>query len=261
MGGKLGDFLHAMFAVKQLCLKNNCKANVYMYDIGWEFGINNTYKELQPILESQPYISSLNVLSDYEINPIQTPENNTPIVIKDSRFLEEGYVDLGRYVASPWLYKTCWSQIYSNTFDFTIQGDYQWIQYDKVDNSLKDKVLIHRRNNPIRINYQFPYEQILEEYGDRVLFISGNESDYQAFQYRDKLPFLKVSTLDDWFTSINSCAVLISNLSSPAVIGHSLDKLRIIELPNILDAAHCVGEERYSANVFWYIDDKFNNLM
>jgi hypothetical protein len=28
MGGKLGDFLHAMFAVKHLCLKNNTKANV-----------------------------------------------------------------------------------------------------------------------------------------------------------------------------------------------------------------------------------------
>ncbi len=48
-GGKLGDFLHSLFAVKNLCDQQKCKADVYMVDIGWDFGIENTYRELQPI--------------------------------------------------------------------------------------------------------------------------------------------------------------------------------------------------------------------
>jgi hypothetical protein len=46
MGGKLGDFLHSIFAVKQICQHKNIKADIYMYDIGWEFGIKNTYDDM-----------------------------------------------------------------------------------------------------------------------------------------------------------------------------------------------------------------------
>lgn len=260
MGGKLGDFLHAMFAVKQLCLNNDTKANIYMYDIGWEFGIENTHAELYPIMINQDYVKSFNILNDYEIDPVQTPEKNTPIIVKDNKILEEGYIDLGSYIRSPWLYKTCWSEIYSKTFNFDIREEYSWIQYNKIDHTLNGKVLIHRRNNPVRINHDFPYNQILEEYKDNLVFISSSENDYLSFEYKDQVPFLKVNTLEEWFTSINSCSMLISNLSSPAVIGHCLDKLRIIELPNILDAAHCVGEEKYSKNIRWYMNENFHHL-
>jgi hypothetical protein len=258
MGGKLGDFLHAMFAVKHLCLKNNTKANVYMYNIGWEFGIQNTYAELTPIMAQQDYINSLNILTEYELDPIQTPEKNSLIKIYNDKLLSEGYIDLGTYVNSPYIYKTCWSELYSKTFDFSISGEYNWISYDKKINELSDKVLIHRRYNPIRLNHYFPHNQILEEYKDKVIFISSSEKDYK--EYGKNIPFLKVSTLDEWFTCINSCSLMVSNLSSPAVIAHAMDKLRIIELPNIIDAAHCIGEEKYSKKIYWYMDEKYNNL-
>lgn len=259
MAGKLGDFLHSMFAVKQISEQRGEKASVYMCDFGWEFGIENTHTELKPIMLQQEYIKSFEILRECEIDPIQTAEQNSPIRVNNKEILFEGYVDLSNYIRSPWLYKTCWSELYAKTFDFEIRGEYSWIKWKKIDPNLTGKVLIHRRYNPVRMNPLFPYEQIINEYHNNVIFISSSEKDYQMFPYKD-IPFLKISTLDDWFTSINSCSLIISNLTGPTVMAHALDKLRIIELPNIIDAAHCIGEEKYSDKVKWFISEDFHNL-
>jgi len=260
MGGKLGDFLHAMFAVKHICKEQNIKANIYMYDIGWEFGINNTYLELKPIMLNQDYVNSFNILENYELDQEQTSEKNSPIKIYDYNLLSNGYIDLGSYIRSEWLYKTCWSELYSKTFNFSIDKDYSWIKYSTIDEKFIGKVLIHRRNNPIRMNNNFPYLEILERYKDNILFISSSDKDYEVFPYKENIPFLKVNTLDQWFTAINSCSLIISNLSSPAVMAHAIDKLRIIELPNVIDIIHTVGEEKYSKNIHWYLDNDHHNL-
>lgn len=257
MGGKLGDFLHAMFAVKHL----STNANVYMYNIGWELGIEKTYSELGPILLRQDYIQSVSILTDYVLDPIQTPSKNTPIQVYNTTVANEGYVDLGGYIRSPLLYGACWSEIYAKMFRFDISKDYKWITYNKIDSKFSGKVLIHRRNNPIRLNPTFPFEQIIEEYKDKVVFISSTEDDYHAFPYNNTIPFEKVTTLEEWFTAINSCGLLISNLTSPAVVAHALDVPRIIELPNTPDARHCIGEEKYSSNVHWYLTQTQNTLM
>jgi hypothetical protein len=252
MGGKLGDFLHAMFAVKNICIRDNVKANVYMCDVGWEFGIENTYAELKPILEQQNYINSLNILWECEIDPIQNPNQNTPVRVKNKKILEEGYTDLGNYIRSPYLYKACWSEIYSRMFNFPIHNEYKWITYDKINPDLEGKVLIQRKNN-VMINPFFPYEQVLDNYGEEnILFISSNKNDYDKFPYKERINFYKVTTLDEWFTAINSAELVVANLSAPAVMAHAMDKLRIIELSLTQDACHCIGEEKYSKNVNWF---------
>lgn len=245
MGGKLGDFLHAMFAVKHICQSKNVTANVYMYDVGWEFGIRNSWAELKPILESQFYIDNLYVLDKCEYR-------DKTLTVYDEKLLEEGYTDLGQYINSPDLYKMCWSEIYSRMFNFTINDEYKWITYDKINPDLEGKVLIQRKNN-VMINPSFPYEFILNEYGDdNILFISSNENDYNEFPYKDRIKFYQVKTLDEWFTAINSASVVVANLSAPAVMAHAMDKPRIIELPYTPDAFHGMGEEKYSKNVYWF---------
>jgi len=256
MGGKLGDFLHAMFAVKHICQYTGTKANVYMYDIGWEFGIKNTYAELKPILEQQNYINSLNILWECEIDPIQNPNQNTPIRVKNKKILQEGYTDLGGYIRSPWLYRACWSDLYSRTFNFPINDEYKWLTYNKINPDLKGKMLIQRKANVMR-NPAFPYEEIIEQYGkEDIIFISSTENDYNEFPYKDKIKFYKVTTLDEWFTAINSAGCVVANLSAPAVMAHAMDKPRIIELPYTADAYHCMGEEKYSTNVCWFQNEK-----
>ena len=251
MGGKLGDFLHAMFAVKNICKQTNTKANIYMYDIGWEFGIYNTHSELQPIFLQQNYVNSFNVLENCEVDPIQTPQQNTPIKVYDQKLLKEGYVDLGTYIRSPWLYKTCWSDLYSKTFNFKIEKEYKWITYNKINPDLQNKILIQRKAHTLR-NPNFDY--------NNIMFISSTQKDYEEFPNKSEIPFYKVTTLDEWFTAINSSAMVIANLSAPAVIAHAMDKPRIIELPYTVDAQHCIGEERYSSNVYWYVSNQENNL-
>jgi hypothetical protein len=260
MGGKLGDFIQSLITVKGLCSKYNKKANLYMCDIGWDFGINNVYKELYPIIMYQEYINDFKILQNYYLDPIQTPSKNTPIQIFDEKIIKEGYIDLGSYIRSPYLYKNCWSEIFSKTFDFSIYNNNKWIDYNKINDLLIDKILIHRKHT-MRTNNSFPYNNILNEYKDNLIFISSNEKDYENFPYKSNVPFLKMETLDDWFTSINSCYMIISNLTGPAAIAHAIDKLRIIELPENADAYHCIGEEKYSNNVHWYVNDLNHNLI
>ena len=260
MGGKLGDFLHALYAVKNISEKTDALASVYMYDIGWEHGINNTFQELKPLLEQQSYIESLHILKNYELNPVQTPNHNTPIQVWDIQVSNEGFTDLGGYIRSPWLYKACWSEIYSKTFNFSISSEYQWIKHSKKNESLKDKVLIHRRFNPARINNSFPYAELIEKYNDRVVFVGASEQDYANFPLKDKVEFYKTVTLDEWFTAINSCYMTISNLTSFTSLSHAFDKKRIIELPESGDSIHCMGEEKYSSNVQWYLNNQLNTV-
>jgi hypothetical protein len=260
MGGKLGDFLHAMYAVKHLSERNDTAANVYMYDIGWEHGINNTWSELKPILESQSYINELSVLKNYELHPVQTAQQSKPILVYDLELSMNGFTDLGAYIRSPLLYKACWSEIYSKTFEFNTSNEYAWISYPKTNPDLLGKILVHRRYNPARLNAAFPYSDLLELYGDRMVFIGSSEIDYDNFPYKNEIPFYKVTTLDDWFSSVNSCEMMVSNLTAPTVIAHALDKKRIIELPNSADAIHCIGEEKYSSNIFWYFNSNTNYM-
>lgn len=259
MGGKLGDFILSMYAVKNICERDLCKANIYMYDIGWEFGITHTYGELLPIMLDQEYVNSFNVLDECEIDSIQHSQKNSPVRVFNSKLISEGFIDLGGYIRSPLLYKNSWSEIYSNLFNFDIKNEYTWITYEKQNLETKDKVLIHRKfSKPL--NNEFPYEQILEAYKDDVIFISSNEEDYFQFPYKDKLNFLKISSIEDWFSSINSCAMLVSNLSAPITIAHALNKLRIAELPNNGDLFHWIGESKYSENIKWFLNSEFNNL-
>ena len=257
-GGKLGDFLHSLFAVKNLCDQQKCKADVYMVDIGWDFGIENTYRELQPILKKQSYINDIHILTDYHLDPIQNPIQNSPIQIFNKQILEEGYI-FNDYINSPLLYKACWTEIYEDLFNFKSKSS-QWLTYDSYDENLKGKVIIHRKNNDMK-SETFPYDEICDQYHDNLIFISSNIADYEAFPWKSRMPFLHIDTLDDWFTSINSCDLIVSNLTGPTVIAHALDKRRIIELPNRADSMHCVGEEKYSTNIFWYLDKKTHNLV
>jgi ADP-heptose:LPS heptosyltransferase len=92
------------------------------------------------------------------------------------------------------------------------------------------------------------------------VFISSSDKDYENFLHKDSMPFYKVKTLEEWLTAINSCALFISNLTGPAAMAHALDAPRLIELPDTLDAAHCIGEEKHSSKIHWYLNNQLNNL-
>ncbi len=257
IGGKLGDFITALYGVCGLSNKLNKKANIYLIDIGWDFGIENTYKQLYPILMQQNYINDFQILTEYKIDPIQTMLQNSPPIVKNKKLLDEGYI-VNDYINSPLLYKKCWSRIYSNLYDFQIIENLQWLNYQRVDPQYLDYVIIHRKNVNNRFSYDFPYEQIINTY-NKVIFVSTNEDDYNSFSYKHLIDFKKVNNLDEIFLIINSCAMYVGNLTGPVVIARALNKPCIVELHQG-DANHWIGEEEINKNVNWYLSSTKHTL-
>jgi len=261
VGGKLGDFIQSLYAVKGICEYKVARANIYLYDIGWDFGIENTYAELYPIIMQQDYVKNFTILDKlhYTLDPMQTPTQNSPIQIHSLELIEQGWIDLGEYIRSPYLYKASWTTLFSNTFNFPKPEEPWWIQYKSFDERFINKVVLHRKHS-VRVNETFPHKQIIDHYKDDVVFVSSNDVDYDTFPHKEGIPYVKLQTLDDWFACINSSALFISNLTGPAAIAHALDKPRIIELPETIDSFHCMGEEAYSDNIQWFLDYQTHTL-
>ena len=72
--GKLGDFVHMMFAMKHMCEKNNTQADIYLYHVegGFELGTDTAYRELLDIVMNQPFVNSFQMLENFKIVPIVT---------------------------------------------------------------------------------------------------------------------------------------------------------------------------------------------
>lgn len=250
MRGKLGDFIQSLSALKRICKSTGSVGNLYMYDdprnIGWEHGIENTYSELYNIIINQDYIQSFNILDDF----------TTVHQLKS----EEGYIDLGDFVHSPLLYQSAWTEIFRNTFSFPIIGEYKWINYEFVDPRFENKLLIHSRSK-YGFNDLFPYQNLVDENRGNIIFISTSENDYKVFPYKNDMDFYKIDTINDWYSSINSCGLFVSNISAPACIANSLDVRRIIDLPKIVDSLHWMYETKYTQNLFYYLDEERHNLI
>lgn len=248
MRGKLGDFIQSLSALKRICESSGCVGNLYMYDdvrnIGWEHGVENTYAELYDILINQSYIESFSILNDF--TAVQELKS-------------QGYIDLGDFVNSPALYQAAWIEIFSNTFQFPIVGEYKWINHNIIDPKFENKLLIHSKSK-YGFNKGFPYHGLLEENKGNIVFISTSENDYNLFPLKNEMDFYKIDTINDWYTSINSCGLFVSNISAPACIANSLDVKRIIDLPKMIDSIHWMYETKYTPNLFYYLDEERHNL-
>lgn len=260
--GKLGDFVHMMFAMKHICAKNNSKADIYIYHVdgGFELGTETAYRELYEIVMNQPFVNSFQVLQNYKVVPTNPNVISGPIEVYDTKLVEEGYTHLEDFMRSPYLYKTCWTEILGLTFNFEQIEPGPWIKFDKVDPYFADKVIINRRYSHSRINNDFPYKSIVEAYPGQVIFIGTEQKDYELFPYKNQCEFYQIGDVNNWFAVINSAALYVGNLSAPSSIASALDKRRIIELPMTGDAYHWIGEEKYSNNIGWYINSEYNHI-
>jgi len=239
MGGKLGDFFQLLFAVKNICEKENKKANLYIYDRGWEYGIDTAFGEISEIVLEQSYIKKFEKFED------------------NKGLLIDNYIDLHDFNSSPYIFRNCWSEISALNFNFKI-SDYKWISYENKSEIFKNKLLINRRFNPLNFNEDFPYEEIIEKFKDNVVFISNRDEDYQNFPHKMLCDFYKPKTIANYFCAINSCQIFVGNLSAPSSLANSIDAPRIIELPYRPDANHWIGEERYSKNIRWFFSKEIN---
>jgi len=237
IGGRTGDLIHCLYAVKEITKKQNKKANLYITDntsLGGDLfhhPIDKTFADLYPIIISQKYINSFNILT----------EN-----------LDQ-YINLNFWRRSPDFFKKNWINILSNLYDIPFNNE-NWISYKKNKN-FEDKILIHR--STWRFSEKFPWENIVKK--NNCVFITTDINEYNLFTYRNNVDLHYCETFSDLVECINSCKFFIGNMSTPLALSHGLGVPRLAEL-YIGDQVHYIGEEKILNNYFYFTDNLENNI-
>lgn len=244
-GGKMGDFIHSMYAVKHICEKENSKANIYITDNGfyggdkWTFGAEKAYGDILSTITSQVFVNKFEVLK---------------------RPMFEAYTDLNlwrNYVMQDYysqgFFSKTWAEVLSYCYDFKISKNYKWIDFNKQDNDTKDKIVITRSLQ--RHNRSFDWNKIINNIEEEIIFLTPSYPEWQGFPFKNKKVKLKVvSTIDEMVIGINSCKYFIGNQSCGFAIASALDVNRLVET-NKIDAGFYKGESKYSENISWFLND------
>lgn len=249
--GRMGDFIHSLFAVKNICEKHKIDANIYITDkVGtfggdaWNLGIDRAYEDLRGLM-MQPYIKKFEVLPDNFNGPYINLNNWRQGVYDDC--LRDGY------------YSRSWSEFLSTEYKFIIPENYSWLS-TTIDDDLTDTVVIHRslhRHNP-----NFFWKGILDTYKAAekdIVFLTCSQQEWDEFPFKDGVKLKLVETISDMAICINSCRLFIGNQSAPFALASALDVSRIVELDNEPGPFY-MNETKYSRNIQWFLSMDKNSL-
>jgi hypothetical protein len=236
--GQVGDLIHQLYVIKCICGKEKAKANLYIaefsYGLGacgnFTFDLNKSYEDTSELILSQNYIN------EYKILP---------------RDFQENYINLNKWRdRTP--FKT-WTELLSEYFNFDISQEYKWMIIEKIDDNVKDKILIHNSNK--RHNEQFNWGSLLDSIDEDVYFLTTSVDEYNAFRFKghNKVKLYLVKNVNDMAIAINSCRLFIGNQSLPFAIASSLDILRICELHSSSSEFY-TGEHKYSEKISWFLN-------
>jgi hypothetical protein len=276
-GGKLGDFIHQLYVVKNMCEQQNSVANLYITDgYGgdvWEYGLHRAFNDLSVLVRTQPYIQSFEMLPGQATFISQVEFIN----LNDWRkYAATTHAETGKY-------DKCWSDLLSGVYGFLIPEEHKWLNDDKIPvlPSLEGKVIICR--SPRHHTWgPDTWEKIIDQLDEEIIHIhTGVEPaimcapepvDQEVFYFHDNpdsiiLPVKNSHKIvnigmDHLFTlvrAIKSCKFFIGNQSAPLAIASALDKPRIAEL-NPDPAPFYMGEEKYSKNISWILNDNQKHI-
>lgn len=232
--GKLGDFIQTLIVAKYYSKFDKIDlfyGEQFLEGLDWFRSFSN----LEKVTNRQPYINGFNLYRG----------ENIDINLTDFRF----DIDLNNLGVTDLFKKV-----------YKIKEDIIFIDTDK-NEQYSNNIIIHRSR--FKNNENFPWRFIIDKYKDDIIFISDNKEDFDNFKY-DGIKFLKTENIYDASIIINSCKMFIGNESMPAVLAHSLDKPRLIEIHNSSHRLHWYPDEiKYSNNINFYYDDNYkkNNLI
>ena len=249
-GGMLGDFIHNLSVVKNICEREQSRANIYLTDKihmyngdVWKFGCKKAHQDLMEMVMLQPFINKFEVLPD-DFSESFVNLNSWRMELENDR-IRKGF------------YYRSWSEILSSHYNYGICQTYKWINVDQVDDEMKGKIAIHRslhRHNP-----SFNWNSILNM-NEEFVFITSSIEEWEKFQFKnDRIKLKLVESISDMVLCINSCKYFIGNQSAPFAIASALDVPRLVEL----DYSACVfymNERKYSKNISWYLRNDINTL-
>jgi hypothetical protein len=134
--------------------------------------------------------------------------------------------------------------------------EYSWIKWDIIDPKYQNTIIINRSIR--RQIKEFPWREIVSQ--NQCIFISFNQEDYDAFEFKEFVEFIKVNSFDEMVTVINSCKYYIGNQSMPLALAYGLHKPCLAEIYPEAAAYYC-GLEKFHPSYSWISpSDSFLNL-
>lgn len=240
----MGDFIHSLSAVKNICQKENAMANIYITDNQayggdiWKYGADKAHSDVKDLVLNQSYVNKFEILSNQKIDKYCNLN------------AWRGYI-MGLY-RQEGAFNRCWSDFISQTYSFSIPAEFKWMQIVK-DDQFSDKIVIHRSTH--RHNKDFPWQQILNSISSDILFITSSEDEFSHFQFKnEKVKIHLVKTISEMAIVIGSSRYFIGNQSAPAAIASALDIPRTIELGQA-EYKFYSGESKYSKNISWFLNN------
>ena len=236
-GGKTGDLLHTLYAVKGICKKLDAKADLYITDNtayggdSFHFPIEKTYADLKDLILKQDYVNSFSILKDN----LQT------------------FVNLNNWRTSPKLFNTCWINILCEQYEIH-KSKSSWIESDN-DNRFTNKVVIHRSLS--RFSNKFDWRSVVNN--NDCVFVTSDKREYDYFPHKEKVELYEWSNFDDLARVIKSSKFFVGNMSTPLSLAHGLGVPRLAEL-YITDQVHYIGEADYFENYFYHSDTEPSRL-
>lgn len=247
-GGMMGDFIHSLHIVKNMCLENNCKANLFIaegYGDVWRFSLQKTLDDLKDLISQQSYIEYFGILDR---------ENMPKMAIDLTKWRTQ-------LVKDDFGYTQCWTDVLTKCYTYNIPKEYKWLNITTPNPITKDKIIIHRSVH--RHNGGFPWEKIIEQLKDeQIYFLMCSDIEWQVFPFKkENIIPLHMPTVSYIANSISECKMFIGNQSAPFSIACALDIPRLVEL-DWDPAAFYMGESKYSNNISWFLNDnkKFNHV-
>ena len=235
-GGLMGDFINSLYVVKNICINQEAKADLYINNGGeaFRYGIDKAYNDLYDIVMLQPYINTFSI--DNNIN------NNDSISLYDWRSQVQHDFNNGGYNKS-------WSELLSNYYCFDVPNEYKWVYILDTDVNYSNATIIHMSNR--RRNPKFDTENYILNNGiDNVVFLITNENDL----YIDGYDKVVVDDIYKMALILNSCKYFIGNQSMPLALASSLDvpRLAVLDL-DFNNYMFYKGEPNYSKNIDVFI--------
>jgi len=231
IGGKFGDFIHAQYIPSFIYRTTGITSNIFVSNMGdsFEFGLENSFRELVPVMQNQQYCNSFQIFKNEKVD-----------------------MDLSTFRQSKYLFKTCWTELLTKTFlgenIKPIHG--AWMTHNQ-SFDLKDTILVSRKNKtPVNDFIISNYEKEIKKYKNAIFI--GSDRMYSEFPLKDLCKKITPLDIGEIFSYFNSNCTVLGDQSGPMAVASALNATRILEpLPKSIypDEIHYLGEVKYSNKI------------
>lgn len=223
MGPKLGDFLHSLVVPAFYYRMFGKKTNLYINEVfdTWANPLEDTYKELYPIIMNQDYINSFEIFD------------------KNKHRIDH---DLNQFRYNRLIYtRPFWAVFLHSAFmnNPVIPKNFITLKVDP-DYTYKDYLLVHRKDGRFEWNdfTEKQYLNVMNKF-EKKLFIAFNEHDYDKFPLKDKIDLLVVKDLSPFLSYLKGSKMLLTNATSTLCMASAMNVPRIGEVGKFITPHYC----------------------